>query len=83
MHDYQIEATEKTVYINSRKCMGRMRPGVCKHQKKSTVCNLNFKPPEKKKLTLCPNSMVLAVSPLWRGDGPIVTINEVLAVPVI
>lgn len=25
--------------------------------------------------------MVLEVSPRWRGDGPIVTIKEVLAVP--
>ena len=26
--------------------------------------------------------MVLEVSARWRGDGPMVTINEVLAVPV-
>ena len=31
--------------------------------------------------TLCPNMMVLDVSPRWRGDGPIVTTSEVLAVP--
>lgn len=31
--------------------------------------------------TLCPNDMVLIVSPLWRGDGPIVIISDVLAVP--
>lgn len=33
-------------------------------------------------LTLCPNIIVLAVSPLCRGDGPIVMTSEVLAVPV-
>lgn len=32
--------------------------------------------------TLCPNIIVLAVSPLCRGDGPIVMTSEVLAVPV-
>lgn len=32
-------------------------------------------------ITLCPNMMVLAVSPLCRGDGPIVITKEVLAVP--
>jgi len=26
--------------------------------------------------------MVLEVSPRWRGEGPIVTISDVLAVPV-
>ena len=34
-------------------------------------------------LTLCPNNIVLEVSPLWRGDGPMVTIKEVLAVPAV
>lgn len=42
---------------------------------------------EKRKLanlepTLCPNIIVLAVSPLCRGEGPIVMTSEVLAVPV-
>lgn len=36
---------------------------------------------EKIELTRCPNKMVLDVSPRWRGDGPIVITNEVLAVP--
>lgn len=36
---------------------------------------------EKIELTRCPNMMVLDVSPRWRGDGPIVITNEVLAVP--
>ena len=36
---------------------------------------------EKIALTRCPNKMVLDVSPWWRGDGPIVITNEVLAVP--
>lgn len=35
-----------------------------------------------RKRTLCPNIIVLAVSPLWRGDGPIVITSEVLAVPI-
>jgi len=38
---------------------------------------------ESKVLTLCPNNIVLEVSPRWRGDGPMVTINEVLAVPAV
>lgn len=32
--------------------------------------------------TLCPNIIVLAVSALCRGDGPMVMTSEVLAVPV-
>lgn len=31
--------------------------------------------------TLCPNIIVLVVSPRCLGDGPIVTTNDVLAVP--
>jgi len=32
--------------------------------------------------TLCPNIIVLAVSPRCRGDGPMVITSEVLAEPV-
>jgi hypothetical protein len=34
-----------------------------------------------RKRTLCPNIIVLVVSPRCLGDGPIVTTNDVLAVP--
>lgn len=33
------------------------------------------------RITLLPNIMELAVSPRWRGDGPMVITNEVRAVP--
>lgn len=32
-------------------------------------------------LTRCPNMIVLVVSPLCLGEGPMVTIKDVLAVP--
>ena len=48
INNYQIWATEKSIFINSRKCMGGMRSGVCKHQKQSIVCRFNFKPLEQK-----------------------------------
>lgn len=47
-----------------------------------TILNMEHKKIDKKLLlTLWPNIMVLAVSPRWRGDGPIVITNDVLAVP--